>query len=54
MTAVWVVPAFYVLKDRHAGLSLGTEYAAVNELTFKGSEKAFRHSVVEAVADRTH
>ena len=34
MTTGWIVPAFYIFKDRHAGLSLDTEYAAVNELAF--------------------
>ena len=29
----------YVFKDRHAGISLGAEYALVNELAFKGGEK---------------
>ena len=45
MTTAWVVPAFFVFKDCHAGLSPGAEYAAVNKLAFKGGEKAFRHSV---------
>ena len=54
MTTVWVVPAFYIFKDRHAGLSLGTEYAAVDELAFQGSEKALRHSVVKTVAYGAH
>ena len=54
MTTVWVVPAFYEFKDRHAGLSLGTEYAPVNELAFKCSEKAFRHSVVKTIPYRAH
>ena len=54
MAAVWIVPAFDLFKDRHAGLSLGTEYAAVNELAFEGSEKALRHRVVKAVAYRSH
>ena len=47
-----VVPAFYVFKDRHAGLSLRAEYTAVNEFAFQGREKAFRHSV--GVSRRLH
>ena len=54
MTTVGVVSAFYVFKDRHAGLSLGAEYTAVNEFAFKGREKAFGHSVVKTVSDRSH
>ena len=50
MTTVWVVPAFDLLEDRHVGLSLGTEYAAVNELAFEGGEEGLRHRVVIAVA----
>ena len=54
MAAVWIVPAFDVLEDRHAGLSLATEYAPVNELAFEGGEEALRHRVVKAVAHRSH
>ena len=46
-------PSIYS-KIRHAGLSLGTEYAAINELAFKGSEKALRHRVVKTVAYGAH
>ena len=52
MTTVWVVPAFDVFKDRHASLSLSTEYAPLNEFAFKGSEKALRHRV--GVSRRLH
>ena len=51
---MWVVPAFDALEDRHAGFSLGTEYAAVNEFAFKGCEGAFGHSVTNTVAYGAH
>ena len=54
MTTVWIVPAFDVFEDCHAGLSLGAEYAPVDELAFKGSEETLRHRVVKAVAHRSH
>src|SRR5271163_1870184 len=54
MTAMWIVPTLDELKDRHARVDLGFEVTAVEEFAFEGSEEALAHSIVEAVAHRTH
>ena len=54
VATMWVVPALDELEYGHARLGLGTEAAAIDELTFEGGEKALAQGVVEAVSDRTH
>src|SRR5216683_3299760 len=54
MAAMGVVPAFDELEDRHAGLALGFEAAAVEQFTFERGEETLAHRVIEAIADRAH
>ena len=54
MAAMGVVPAFDELEDRHAGLALGFEAAAVEQFAFERGEETLAHRVVEAIADRAH
>jgi len=49
-----VIPALDELEHRHARLDLSAEVAAVEQLAFKGGEKALAHRIVEAITDRTH
>jgi hypothetical protein len=49
-----VVPALDELEHGHAGLGLGFEAAAGEQLALERGEEALAHRVVEAVADRTH
>jgi hypothetical protein len=49
-----IVPALDEVKDRHPCLNPSFETAALEQLAFQGGEKAFRHRVVETIADRTH
>jgi hypothetical protein len=52
VTAVGVLPAFDVLEDGEAGLGLGGEAAAVEELTLEGREETLAQGVVISVAHR--
>src|SRR5260370_25777008 len=54
MAAMGVVPAFDELEDRHAGLALGFEAAAVEQFAFERGEETLAHCVIEAIADGAH
>ena len=54
MAARGIVPAFDELEAGDAGLSLGPELPAVEQLAFEGGEEALAHGVVVAIADRSH
>ena len=54
MPARGVVPAFDELEAGDAGLGLGLELAAVEQLAFEGGEEALAHGVVVTIADRAH
>ena len=54
MAAMGIVPALDEIKQRHAGLDLGLEAAAVEQLAFEGGEEALAQGVVETVAHRAH
>src|ERR1700694_1518915 len=54
VAAMRVIPPLDELEDGHAGLGLGFEAAAVEQLAFEHGEKTLAHGVVETVADRTH
>src|SRR5271167_2095714 len=54
MAAMGVVPALDEIEDRHAGLDLGLELAAVKQLALEGGEEALAHGVVETVTHRAH
>jgi len=54
MAATQVIPALDEFKDRHAGFDLSFEVTAVEQFAFERSKEALAHSVVEAIADRTH
>ena len=54
MAAMGAVPAFDELEDRHAGLALGFEAAAVEPFTFERGKEALAHRVIEAIADPAH
>src|SRR5713101_3780777 len=54
MAAMGVVPAFDELEDRHAGLALGFEAAAVEQFAFECGKETLAHRVIEAIADGAH
>src|SRR5713226_1518141 len=54
MAVMGVVPAFDELEDRHAGLALGFEAAAVEQFAFERGEETLAHRVIEAIADGAH
>ena len=45
-----VVPTLYEIEHRYAGLDLGFETLAVEQLAFEGGEEALGHGVIEASA----
>jgi len=49
-----VVPTFDEIEHRHAGLDLGLEALAVEQLAFEGGEEALAHGVIEAITHRAH
>ena len=54
MAAVRIIPTLDKFEDRHAGLALGFEAAAVEQFTFERGEETLAHRVIEAIADRAH
>src|ERR1700689_4538153 len=54
VAAMGVVPALYEFEDCHAGLALGFETAAVQQLTFERGKETLAHGIIEAIADRAH
>ena len=54
MPPVRVVPALNEVKDRHPGLGLGGEAAAVQELALEGGEEALAEGVVIGVTHAAH
>ena len=54
MAAMGIVPAFDELEDRHAGLAVGFEAAAVEQFAFERGKEALAHRVIETIADRAH
>ena len=47
-----VVPTLDEVEHRHAGLDLGFETLAVEQLAFEGGEEALAHGVIEAITHR--
>jgi hypothetical protein len=54
MAAMRVVPAFDEIEHRRAGLDLGFETLAVEQLALEGREKTLAHGVIEAITHRAH
>src|SRR3989338_9306715 len=54
MAAARIVETLDEVEDGHAGLGLGPEAAAVEQLALEGCEEALTHRVIEAVSDRAH
>ncbi len=54
VTAMWIVPSFLELEDRHPGFGLRLSPAAIEEFAFKGFEESIAQGIVIAVADQTH
>ena len=54
MAAMRVVPTLDEIEHRHAGLDLGFETLAVEQLAFEGGEEALAHGVIEAITHRAH
>ena len=54
MPPMRVVPALDEVDDGHAGLGLGGEAAAVQELALEGGEEALTESIVVGVPDAPH
>jgi len=45
VSAMWVVPTFQPIKNRHLGFRLALEPPPVQYLALEGGEKALRHRV---------
>src|ERR1700730_11243646 len=54
MAAMRVVPTLDEVEHHHAGLDLGFETLAVEQLAFEGGEEALAHGVIEAITHRAH
>jgi hypothetical protein len=54
VAAVRVVPSLDEIEHRHAGLALGLEPAAVEQLAFERGEETLPHGIVETIIRRAH
>jgi len=54
VAAVRVVPSLDEIEHRHAGLDLGLEPAAVEQLAFERGEEALAHGIVETIIHGAH